>query len=187
MPPHTMPNDDTLRDLFASRARELGSTPRAAGLRLEWFTRDAFDGVQALRARWDADDGPHGIAGLLLDGELDTYPLQALGKLFDRWTSAGAALPPAAEAARLCAFILDPLGRRKPLVDEHEIAALAAPGHAPGGLRRPRFDIDAAGLRLSFWWIGPRGASQLQLRHEAGRPVVVGETPAAGPDAPASH
>jgi hypothetical protein len=146
-----------IQKVVAQRAHELGGRDvRPRDVRVEMLEQEAAPGCRVFHARWVNG----ALSGLLRDVEPpDTYPAQALGKIFRRWLERGG-LPDARHVAQVATWLFDPERRRTVVLSEADVR------ERRDWLRhvRPPELIDADGSTgVVFWWINPLGPSELRV------------------------
>jgi hypothetical protein len=157
-------DEKAIKKAVATHANELGGPVGAAEITLEFLDGQAAPGCILFHARWGAGQREGILSGLLRDAEApDTYPAQALGKVFQRWIEAEGTFPTAVRAAEVVAYVLDPLDRcvlvrsdedKAKYIDRQEWLPFIAPPEA----------IEVAGRPgVTFWWFGPSGTSRMRV------------------------
>lgn len=145
-----------IQEVAAQRALELGGRDvRPRDIHVELLEKEAAPGCRVFRARWV--DGA--LTGVLRDDEPpDTYPAQALGKIFRRWLERGG-LPDARHVAEIAAWMLDPERRRTVVFSDADVR------EQRDWLRhvRPPELIEDGSAGVVFWWINPLGPSELRV------------------------
>lgn len=136
-----------IREVVAQRSLELGGRGlvAAADVSVALNAQESAPGCRLFTATWGAGRDSGALSGLLRDDDPpDTYPGQALGKLFARWAEAGQQ-PGAAAVAASAAQLLDPERRSVPVLAPGDLANLPGAelpellgGDPPQGVR--------------FWW-----------------------------------
>jgi len=156
-----------IQDVVAERAAALGGG-RVEPDSVEVLLVDAHaaPGCAIYRARWHNG----ALSAVVIDGEgPDTFPAQALGKIFRRWIDTTGALPDAMRAARVAAWIYDPERRRTVIFGEEDIGR---PDWLPH--LRPPVRIDDG---VVFWWVDPRGPSEVRVSLDPRSGTRIAETP----------
>ena len=136
-----------IREAVAQRSLELGGRGLVApaDVSVTLNLQEAAPGCRLFTASWGAGRGRGGLSGLLRDDEPpDTYPGQALGKLFARWAETGQ-VPAAAAVAAAAAQLLDPARHNDPVLTEGDLE------DAPGA-RLPELLGGDPAQGVSFWW-----------------------------------
>jgi hypothetical protein len=170
-------NELQLKQQIARRAQELGDAVQPGEVTLEWMADEVAAQALLFRARWPAREGEACLAGVVLDGSADTYPLQALGKVFQRWIKTHGQLPGAARAAEVCAYLLDAASRHRPVLTEQDRAARVTQPQWLPYVGLPELTGSAERPQLAFWWVGPRGTSRVRVLVEADERIRIEEKP----------
>ena len=135
-----------VQEVAARRARELGGgAVRPRDVTVEMMEKEAAPGCRLFHAGW----GSGALSGLLRDDEPpDTYPAQAMGKIFRRWLDSGG-LPDATHVAAVAAWMFDPERRRAVVLSEADVRRAEWLRH----VRPPEVIDDGGRPGVAFWWI----------------------------------
>ncbi|MBA3242260.1 MAG: hypothetical protein H0T60_13610 [Acidobacteria bacterium] len=169
-------DEQAIREEVARRAVELGGPTDPRDVTLEFMEAEAAPGCRLFHARWGAGERENSLSGLVMDAEPpDTYPGQALAKIFRRWIETEGSLPDARHAAKVSAYVFNPAGRREVILSEEDRSRLIERSEWLPHVRLPAL-IELGGQPgVAFWWIGRRGASEMRFYFdEAGR-IRIGE------------
>lgn len=136
-----------IRDAVAQRSLELGGRGlvAAADVSVTLNAQKSAPGCRLFTATWGRGQFRGALSGLLRDDDPpDTYPGQALGKLFARWAQSGQA-PAAVEVAAAAAQLLDPERHNSPVLIDADLADVQ-------GARLPEVLGGNPPQGVSFWW-----------------------------------
>ena len=157
-------SDKAIKKTVAQRAKELGGRVQPRQVTVEWMPGEAAPGCRVFHAHWGAGERAESLSGLVMDHDApNTYPAQALGKIFRRWIEVKGALPDAKRMASISAFLYDPAARRAVVLTEDHLDALIARPEWLSHIRPPQL-IEVAGQPgVAFWWVDARGPSELSV------------------------
>jgi len=157
-------DEQPIKELVARRAGELGGRVNPRDVRIEFMETEVAPGCRIFRASWGAGQREDSLSGLVRDGEdPDTYPAQALGKIFRRWIETGGKLPEPAHAARVSAYLYDGSDRRTVILSEEDKAESVKRREWLPHVRLPTL-IEVDGRPgVAFWWAGPEGLSEVRF------------------------
>ena len=169
-------DERAIREIVARRAEELGSRVSPRDVKLEFMEGEAAPGCRLFHASWGAGRRERWLSGLVQEGEAaDTYPAQALAKVFRRWTEAEGGMPDARHAAEVAAYVFDPAARHEPILSEGDAARLVERGEWLRHVRPPSLVEVEGRPGVAFWWAGPRGVSEVRLYLDADGRIRSGE------------
>jgi hypothetical protein len=153
----------TVRQVVSQRSAELGGRVRPDDVRVSVFDGEAPAGCTLFHAAWGGGPTEGALSGLIRDGEPpDTYPVQALGKVFRRWLDSGE-VPDAVAMASVVAYLYDPMDSCPLVLRPGDVVASHRRRDWAPYLRPPRI-VDRDGPRgVVFWWMGERGPAQLSV------------------------
>lgn len=149
---------NTIKTAVALRAHEFGADLGPEDILVDLAGSDVAPGCRLFRAFWGAGRTRGALAGLLRDDDPpDTYPGQAIVKVFQRWLATAGHLPGPVVVAEAVSYLLDPIERRTVLRTREEITTYVT---------RPdwqsRVSVPAAvATGVSFWWADDFGVSRL--------------------------
>jgi hypothetical protein len=169
-------DEQAIREEVARRAGELGGWVNPRDVRLEFMEGEAAPGCTLFHAHWGAGEREGSLSGLVMDSEAaDTYPAQALAKVFRRWAETAGRPPDARLAARVAAYVFDPAGRHEAILSEGDITRLVARADWLPHVTPPAL-IEAEGRPgVTFWWRGPRGVSEMRFHFDEGGRIRTSE------------
>lgn len=148
----------------ALRAQELGGLIGSEDVLLHFLDLDIAPGCQVFRANWGSGESYGALSGLIKDNDQpDTYPVRALSKIFRRWLETGEGSLNAQLAAKVSAFMLDPLERRTVILNDSDIDMYAKRDEWLQHIRVPQLIRVGKYQGVEFWWIGYHGASLLRV------------------------
>ena len=157
-------DDNSLKTVVVRRAMELGSRIDTRDVTVSFMDAEVARGCWVFHAWWGAGEARQSLSGLIKDDEEpDTYPAQALGKIFQRWFETEGKLPDARHIAAVSAYIYDASDLHKLILSDEDKEAFV---NRPEWLRYITLpeQIDVSGQPgVKFWRIGPRGASELRI------------------------
>ncbi|ALO67449.1 hypothetical protein AS189_14320 [Arthrobacter alpinus] len=168
-----------IREVVAQRSQELGGRGLVApaDVSVTLNAEETAPGCRLFAASWGAGRGRGALSGLLRDEDPpDTYPGQALGKLFARWAESGEA-PAAAAVAASAALLLDPARCNDPVLTEEDLE------DAPGA-RLPQLLGGDPPQGVSFWWSDGGRPRNVTVRTENSGGVTINESATATGGAP---
>lgn len=158
-------DENLIKEVVARRSEELGGRVRPQDVSIEFMDTDAAPGCRLFHARWGAGEREGWLSGLIRDGEApDTYTGQAMAKIFRRWLETEGALPDAKLAAKVAAYLLDPADRHRMILSEDDSAQLISRNEWRPHVRLPEVFDEAGQPGIRFWWVGPRGASEVSIK-----------------------
>jgi hypothetical protein len=166
-----MEDERHIKEIVARRAEELGARVSPRDVRLEFMEGEAAPGCRLFHASWGAGRHEGWLSGLVQEGEpADTYPAQALAKVFRRWTETAGGLPDARLAARVAAYVFDPAGRHEAILGAEDMERLVERAEWLPHVTPPAL-IEVEGRPgVAFWWTSPRGVSEMRFHFDgAGR------------------
>ena len=160
---------ESIKKAVAIRAREFGDRVSPNEVTLVFMDTDAIPGYRVFHAWWGAGEAQNWLSGLIINDEApDTYPAQALGKIFHRWMETEGKLPDARLAANVSAYLYDASGQHRVILNEEDKARFIRRPEWQAQVRLPEL-IEVAGQPgVAFWWINSVGASRMQV-YLAGR------------------
>jgi hypothetical protein len=169
--------EQTVKKVVARRAKELGSRVSPRDVTLEFMEADAAPGCRLFHARWGAGEVQGWLSGLIKDEEApDTYPAQALGKIFRRWIETEGKLPDPTLVATVSAYLYDAADRHNVILNEEEKAQYIRRQEWLRHIRLPTL-IEVAGQPgVTFWWVGDGGASEMRVYLAEGGKIRTEET-----------
>ncbi len=146
------------------RAREFGDRVSPNEVALEFMNTDAVPRYRVFHAWWGAGEAQQSLSGLIIDKEApDTYPAQALGKIFHHWIETEGKLPDAELAANVSAYLYDASGQHRVILNEEDKAMFIKRPEWQAYVRLPEV-IEVAGQPgVAFWWINSGGASRMKV------------------------
>ena len=151
-----------IKKAVAERARELGAHVHPSEVTLEIEREPVASGCRLFRGWWGAGEAMGYLSGLLRDQEPpDTYPARALEKVFQRWIETDGELPEATLVAKVIAYLYDAAGRHEVIFSEKDKHALVQRPDWLAHIRVPEGTQVGGQTRIQFWWVGPRGPSQV--------------------------
>ena len=157
--------DETfIKKIVARRAKELGDRVGFREISLEFMNAEVAPGCRIFQAWWVAAETQRSLSGLIRDEDApDTYPAQALGKIFHRWIETEGKLPDARLVATVSAYLFDASNLHQVILsDEDKSAFTSRPEWLPH-VRLPE-EIEVAGQPgVAFWRVGPLGASLMRV------------------------
>lgn len=164
-----------IRETMARRAGELGGRVRSGTVRLELVAGEVAPGCRVLAASWGGGRTESSLTGLILDGrDLDTYPLQALGKIFARWKKAGP-MPEAWRVVSVVSFLLGGPGRGDAILSEGDIRELVRDPELRRQVGLPELIQVNGQPGVRFFCVGRYGVSRLRVHLSAEGRVRVEE------------
>jgi hypothetical protein len=155
-------DEKSIKKAVAHRAKELGDRISHREVTLVFMDAKVAPRCRVFHAWWGAGEAQRSLSGLIRDEEApDTYPGQALGKIFQRWLETEGKLPDPRHTAMVSAYLLDASGLHKIILsDEDRVSFISRPEWLPH-VRLPE-NIEVTGQPgVIFWWVGPDGASQM--------------------------
>lgn len=157
-------DDDSLKAVVARRARELGNRISPRDVTVSFMGTEVASGCRVFHAWWGIGEERRSLSGLIRDEEApDTYPAQALEKIFHRWIETEGKLPDARHVARVSAYLYDASNIHNPILSDEDKNAFVNRSDWLRYITLPE-QIDVAGQPgVKFWRIGPRGASQVRF------------------------
>ena len=157
-------DQELIKEAVAKRSEELGGRVRPQDVSLEFMDMEAAPGCRLFHARWGAGEQESWLSGLIRDEEApDTYPGQAMAKVFHRWLETEGALPDAKVAAKVAAYLLDPADRHRLILNEDDKARLISRDEWRPHVQLPEVIEEAGQPGIRFWWVGPSGASEMNI------------------------
>lgn len=158
--------DASIRSHAATRAQELGGAPYANDIDIEWAALESPPDTRLFRAYWIDRSGQRGLTGVWIEGDINSYPLNAIDCVLRRWRDTTGHLPHAEVVASVCAFLLDADSSHRALIGPKKDWPEAVPPALRQRLHEPIYIGDLADLPLAFWWLH---RNDRLLRVEIGR------------------
>jgi hypothetical protein len=167
-----------IKAAVALRSAEFGVPVRPRDISVEVERSEIAPGCRLFRTSWGVGRRRNGLSGLLLDDESpDTFPGQALTKVFSRWLAAEGRLPQPLVIADAASYLLDPLRCRTVIRTPADLEEYATGADRLRHISVPEA-IDIGGNRgVAFWWIGEHGASRFEVYIDADGRLHTGEKP----------
>lgn len=168
-----------IREVVAQRSLELGGRGLVApaDVSVTLNAHESAPGCRLFTATWGGGRDSGALSGLLRDDDPpDTYPGQAMGKLFARWAEAGQQ-PGAAAVAASAAQLLDPERRRVPVLAPGDLANMP-------GAELPELLNGDPPHGVSFWWSDGGPARQVTARTDGAGGITLTESAASTGVAP---
>ena len=151
-----------IKKAVAERAHELGAHVHPREVTLEIEREPVASGCRLFRGWWGGGEAMGYLSGVLRDQEPpDTYPARALEKVFQRWIETDGELPEATLVAKVIAYLYDAAGRHEVISSEKDKHALVQRPDWLAHIRVPEGTQVGGQTRIQFWWVGPRGPSQV--------------------------
>jgi hypothetical protein len=156
-------DEATIKKIVSHRAEEFGDRVSPREVTLEIMEADIAQGCRLFHAHWGAGESERSLSGLLRDNEApDTYPAQALGKVFQRWIETEGKISNARDAAIAVSYLYDPCSRHNVILNNEDKIALINKQEWLPRIKLPQV-IEVKGQPgIVFWRVGPKGASQLR-------------------------
>lgn len=161
---NTKIDEKAVKKIVAERAKDFGDRISSREVTLDFMEGEPAPGCRLFHARWGGGRREQGLSGLIRDDEpADTYPAQALGKIFQRWLETAGELPDAKTAARVSAFMFDPLKGNEVILSEADKAAFIHRDEWLPHIQLPE-KIEVSGQPgVQFWWTGRDSPSRLSM------------------------
>jgi hypothetical protein len=161
--------EENIKKVVARRAQEFGSHISPRDVALDFMEGSVAPGYRLFHARWGAGRTEGTLSGLIEDEEaVDTYPGQALGKVFQRWTETGGKLPDPGLVATVAAYLYDAADRHNLILGEEDKAKFIEQREWLRHVQLPEL-IEVAGQPgVAFWWVNDRGASRMRIYFDEG-------------------
>jgi hypothetical protein len=157
-------DETSLKNAVVRRAAELGGHVRPGDVTLEIRQAEVAPGCHVFRATWGTGRNQGALTGLLQAGEPpDTFPAQALGKLFQGWMEAEGTLPPPEEVASVSAFLYDAGRIHTPILTGEDRSRLVSRPEWQPHVQLPTRIQVAGQPGVAFWWVGPGGPSEVSF------------------------
>lgn len=170
-------DEAAIRRHVATRVGELGGSVDPEGVSITLLPGEAAPGVVAFLAFYDTPAGRSSLSGIVDDSGPNTFPVKAVGTLFDRWIAVGE-LPPAARVAEVVSFILSNGSSQMPLLTEADVARLPKPEWRE--VVRVPVEIEMKGRPgVEFWMDTQMGLVRKRVAAKAGGGAAVEDRPIA--------
>jgi hypothetical protein len=157
-------DEATIKKIVSHRAEEFGDRASPREVTLEIMEADIVQGCRLFHAYWGAGESQRSLSGLLRDNEApDTYPAQALGKVFQRWIETEGKISNARDAAIAVSYLYDPCSRHIVVLSNEDKIALINKQEWLPHIKLPEVIEVKAQPGIVFWWVGPNGVSQLRV------------------------
>lgn len=144
----------------AERVKGLGGNVDPDDVSVFPMDEEVAPGIVAFTASYQGQGGQMKMTGIVEDGTPNTFPLEAVGKVFDKWLSSGG-LPPAARAAEVITLIQSSGDRQKVVTTQAEVDGLAANERAVA--RVPTL-IEVQGQPgVEFWLLSRQGLERRRV------------------------
>ena len=169
-------DEEMIKRIVSRRAEEFGDHVSPREVTLEIMEADVAQGCRLFHAYWGAGESQRSLSGLLRDKEApDTYPAQALGKIFQRWIVSEGKIPNAGHAALVVSYLYDPSSRYNVILTVEDKATLIDKQEWLPYIKPPEL-IEVSGQQgISFWRVGPSGASQMRVYLDKDRIIQTDE------------
>jgi hypothetical protein len=170
-------DETSIKKTVARRAAELGGRISHRDVTLAFMNGEVAPGCRVFRASWSAGRVAGAVTGLLRDDDApDTYPAQALGKVFRRWLETEGELPDPVRVAAVSAFLYDADRVHEVILTEEDRARFITRPEWLPYVALPTH-LEASGQPgVAFWWTSRSGASQVRLYLTKGESVRSEET-----------
>jgi hypothetical protein len=169
--------EKSIKKVVAHRAEELGDNVSLREVTLEFMEADPAPGCKIFHAWWGAGEAQRSLSGLIRDEEVaDTYPAQALEKVFRRWIETEGRLPEPRLVATVSAYLYDASCRHNVILSDEDKAEFIKQHEWLAYVRLPEV-IEVAGQPgVVFWWVASDGVSQMRVYLAEGGRIRTEET-----------
>lgn len=170
-------DEAAIRRHVATRVGELGGSVDPEGVSITLLPGEAAPGIVAFLASYDTPTGRSSLSGIVDDSGPNTFPVKAVGTLFDRWIAVGD-LPPAARVAEVVSFVLSNGSSQMPLLTAAEVARLPKPEWRE--VVRVPVEIEMKGRPgVEFWLDTEMGLVRKRVTAKAGGGAAIEDRPLA--------
>jgi hypothetical protein len=166
------PSDEVLRAAVAERAGEMGQDVSPTEVQVAWMDEDPAPGVSAFIARYRWADSRAAITGIVVDGEVNTRPRDAVAAVFGRWEAEGG-FPDPDRVADVVAFLLGSAGPQFVVHGEADVEALVSQDAWKVHVRPPSLITVDGQPGVRFWWLLRTDLSEMEVFRTASGSVDV--------------
>ncbi len=157
-------DEQAIKAAVAERAAEFGYHIHPEEVTLSFRLGKAAPGCVLFHARWGGGQREGTVSGLLVDDEPpDTYPAQALAKVYRRWLEVDGKLPDAALAAEVSNYLYDSAELFTPILNAKDRTALVQHAEWLPYVHLPQIIEEEAQPGVAFWRAGPPGLSEIRF------------------------
>jgi hypothetical protein len=170
MSPAPAIDEAAVRQHVATRVKELGGTVAADDITIIALDGEAAPGTTAFVAAYEGRAGRSTMTGIVDENGPNTFPLEAIGRLFDKWLVTG--LPAPERAAEVITFIQSGGDRQSVVKTDADVASLS--NTAARDVVHPPAAIDVKGKPGVEFWLNTRtGLVRRRVSSKAGGGAAV--------------